>query len=203
MKTVRRKILWNADTVKELFEQLNNTWMDRTGEALNVEYKECYGNFLYFIERGSDDNKVVYISDLANNKDILDDIARMKFIYCFFIIKHTFEVGRFIQCKNPSGLVEFLERISKYICEQCGYSFFTLEAVQEAIKEITIKYPVQVLKEHEDTAVITLLSNDERYKVSEISGDKISLSSISSDDMIMLDDLKTDTGSFSCFTISF
>ena len=42
--------MWNADTVKELFEQLNNTWMDRTGEALNVEYKECYGNFLYFIE---------------------------------------------------------------------------------------------------------------------------------------------------------
>ena len=42
--------MWNADTVKELFEQLNNTWIDRTGEALNVEYRECYGNFLYFIE---------------------------------------------------------------------------------------------------------------------------------------------------------
>ena len=40
--------MWNAKTVKELFEQLNNTWMDRTGEALNVEYKECYGNFLYW-----------------------------------------------------------------------------------------------------------------------------------------------------------
>ena len=42
--------MWNADTVKELFEQLNNTWINRTGEALNVEYRECYGNFLYFIE---------------------------------------------------------------------------------------------------------------------------------------------------------
>ena len=110
--------MWNADTVKELFEQLNNTWIDRTGEALNVEYRECYGNFLYFIGRGSGDNKAVYISDLANNKDIPDDIARMKYIYCFFIIKHFYEVGRFMQCKNSSGLTEFLERISKYTCEQ-------------------------------------------------------------------------------------
>ena len=195
--------MWNADTVKELFEQLNNTWIDRTGEALNVEYMECYGNFLYFIGRGSGDNKSVYISDLANNKDIPDDIARMKYIYCFFIIKHFYEVGRFMQCKNSSGLTEFLERISKYTCEQCGYPFFTLKAVREAIEEITIKCPVQVMKEHKDTAVITLLNNDDKYKVREISDDNISLSSISSNDVIMLDDLKTDTGSLPYFIISF
>lgn len=37
--------MWNADTVKELFEQLNNTWIDRTGEALNVEYRNAMGTF--------------------------------------------------------------------------------------------------------------------------------------------------------------
>lgn len=196
--------MWNTESVKELFEQLNNTWIDRTGEPLELEYTECVGNFISYIDLGQcGDKSLLYISDMANDPHIPEDIARMKFIYSFFLIKQSFEIGRFIQCRNTSGMLEFLEKISKYTCEKCGYAFYSHDEIIDATSEYSDEYIKRIITEHENNTVIRKIDSDDEYKIERIDSNGIFLRYVSSDNIINMDELKKDRKHFPCLTVTF
>lgn len=196
--------MWNIKTVKELFEQLNNTWIDRTGEPLKLEYNECIGNFISYIDLGhGGDNSLLYISDLANDPHIPEEIVRMKFIYSFFLIKQRFEISRFIQCRNTSGMMEFLERISKYICEKCGYAFFTHDNIIEATSEYSEEFIKRIITEHENDASIRIIASDYEYKIERIDSEGIFIRPVTSDYIINMDELKIDKKHLPYLKVSF
>lgn len=186
--------MWSIDTVKALYEQLKDEWEYGNDRELNIEYRECTGNFICFTELDFINKSVIYISDMVNYSDTPDDIIKMKFIYDFFVIRHSFEIERFIQFNNTFGMVEFLERVGKFICEKCGYTFYSLDDVHAVMDEKGEKYIEGVLKKQKNAALVKLLKNGEEYNIEGADSENIYLRSIKSDEIINLNDLKHSNG---------
>lgn len=196
--------MWNTETVKELFKELDSVWENGFFRPLSIEYKECIGNFISFADFEFDEDKaILYISDMIiNNSDISDDIIRIDLIINYLKIAHIYEIGRFLHAKNPSGIIEFINGIAKHICEKCGYAYYTFDEVNDILGDKAQEYIEKVLVDNKESVVIKRMGKEEEYKIKEIIGSEIKICSVDSGEIIDLNDLKKGKSTLPYLTVT-
>ena len=166
--------MWNTKTVGEFFEKISGVRvLHESDEVLEYEPVECRGNFLCNVDPGIAAKSVVYISSMMNEPGIPEDAVLAKLVQEYIIVKESYVVTRLIAARNYTGMLEFVEKVSKLICEKLGIRYMTSHEIAELEQKAGREYLEGLIRE--SCIRVKMLRGKEEYLVEKDGNGGISL----------------------------